>query len=1504
MSTVSGSPRALRARLARAALVLAAVTSIVVGYWAEPAHAIGAFSINDVSADENDGGATTTFTFTVTLSTPSVGTTTVNYVVDDGGGTYPATAPGDYVDESGTVSLSTGETQDTIDIVVNNDAFAEPNESFRVVLSSPGPVGTTISDGTGVGTIVNDDGTIPQLSVADATVAEGNTGTTNATFDVSLSPASGQTVTVNYATVNGAGNTGATQPADYTTSTGTLTFAAGVTTQPIVVPVVGDTRDEADETYVVVLSNSNNAALNDATATGTITDDDDEPAISVADVSRLEGDTGTSALTFTISMTNPSGSTLDVAYSTQDDTAVSTGTADYAAASSTVRFTPGQVSRTVDVTINGDNVLEPNETFKLNLTGVSQVDGPAGHDATISDAQAIGTITNDDTPVFAVNDAPVANEGASAQFTVSLSRPAASSVSVDFAALEGTASEPEDFAATSGTLTFSPGAPLSQSVPVPLANDTLDENDETFTLVLTNQSAGTTIADASGTGTIVDTDDPPTVSVSAPPAVTEGNVTVDVPVTLSTASAKPVTVKLSTKAADSTAAAGTDYTTVTDQVVTIPAGQLTANGQVQVHDDNVPENAETIRVALSAPTNATIGTGTADITIAANNDGGAPDLTIDDITANEGDTIDGTENFGFTLTLSDEATGNVTVQVFTQDVTATAGSDYTGITTPVTVTFVAGELTKPVNVTVSGDDLAEPNETFRVRLANATGAVIADNTGIGTITNDDGTAPSIAIGDAVADPEGAGGTSTLNFTVTVTGTSTQSIVVGYQTADGTAEAGKDYQAKSGTLTIPAFSSTGTISVTILGDTLFENADETFTVVLSDARNATISDGTATGTISDDENQPVITFESPPPSGVEGDVGSTSELDFVVKLSNPSVQEVTVDFATADFTAVDGFDYSATDGTLVFEPGDTQHTITVTIVGDGTDEADEEFDVDLSLPSNATLGDFGSTGTIEDDDDPPVATINDAQLAEADAGTTDMTFTVSLSEASGLTVTVDFATVDGTAVDPDDYTDTLDTVTFDPGETTKTITIDVVDDDLDEPNETFDVELSDPTNATLGASSTGTGTILDDDVVPTLAINDVTVTEGNSGTTEMTFTVTISDDYPVDVTADWATSEGTATDPEDFTTSSGTVTFASGTTTSQTITVPIVGDTLDEPAQTLTVTMSSPENATLADATGTGTISDDDATPTVSIADPSAAFEGANGTTTQRTFAVTLGAPSERTLEVDWATANGTATAVSDYDAGSGTVTFAPGDTSESVSVTAKGDFVVESNETFVVNLSSPDPSDMPIGDAQGVATIVNDDKSTTMSIALAPSSVKYGQFVAISGRLTEAGTNTGLGNRQVQLLRRPTGTTTWTIIATATSESDGTVSLGNAPSRNSQYAWRFLGAGNHAPDSSPVASAGVKPLVSAAFNDPTLSLGQTAHLRGVVTPSHAGQRVYLQRFFNGAWHTVTSQLLNSTSRYDFAIRPSTRGTFTYRVFKRPDGDHLGNGSSSRKLIIS
>ncbi len=321
---------------------------------------------------------------------------------------------------------------------------------------------------------------------------------------------------------------------------------------------------------------------------------------------------------------------------------------------------------------------------------------------------------------------------------------------------------------------------------------------------------------------------------------------------------------------------------------------------------------------------------------------------------------------------------------------------------------------------------------------------------------------------------------------------------------------------------------------------------------------------------------------------EGNAGTTNAV-FSVHLATNHSEMVSIDFTTVDGSATAGSDYLATSGTLVFNPGETNKPITVPVLGDILDEADETFFVRLSNPTNISLVNTQAVGTILNDDTVPLS-IAGVTVIEGNTGTTNAVFTLHLDRPHVLPVSVAFGTADGSAVASADYIATNGTVTFAPGETNKSITVLVNGDLVDETHEAFFVNLSNPLHAVL-TSVQATGTILDDDTVP-LSITGTAVFEGNAGTTNAIFTFYLTRPHVLPVSVDFATADGSAVAGSDYIATSGTVIFAPGET-NKNITVLVIGDLLHERDETFVVNLSAQVHATLAATRASGTILNND-----------------------------------------------------------------------------------------------------------------------------------------------------------------------------------------------------------------------------------------------------------------------------------------------------------------------
>ncbi len=1362
---------------------------------------------SDVSIQETGGEMT--LTFNVTLSKAANHDVTVAFTTQDGTALSSGTQK-DFDLNAGTLTFAPGQTTLPVSIVVHGDSIGELDESFLLKFSSP--TGALLAQDSVKGTILNDEAT---LSISDVQVLEGNVGgVTEAVFTVTLSnrPATGD-VTVDFATTNGTATVAGT---DYDAKSGSLTFAAGgALTQTVKVSIKGDTTLEQNEAFSVVLSGeSSNVTLAKSTGIGTILNDDG-PAFTISDVTVTEGDFGTSNAVFLVRLLNSPTQIVTVDVTTEAGTA---STSDFTPflVTKTLTFAVGQTQQVVTVPIVGDLIQEGSENFFVKL---SNAKGPAptgGADApivTIAKDTGIGTILDNGDPSVTVRVGDVTQaEGNNGEtiytFPISVNPQSSGTltetVTVDFATADGTAissGDNKDFAAKTGALVFTPGGDLIQTVSISVNADARLENNEQFFLnIVSAVNAG--IADGQGVATITN-DDSVRISIGDA-SITEGNSAtsnMSFTVTLEGTSDVPVTVRADTfdgTALASATGALNDFTKLTNQVITFAPGESSKTVSVAIVGDTVQEAATTesftVKLSAETPSGVTlqknIGTGT--IT-----DNDPRTLSVSNVFLLEGNA--GTVEASFTVTLSATSAQDVTFSYATADITATAGQDYVALQSTGTIT--AGQTTTIVKVLVNGDTASEVNERFLLNLVSSPNATISSTNGSGTATIVDNEADGARLQlvpvngtDFSVDETGFA-----EFVVERTGDASRAVSVQYETVDGTAQSEgtfTDFVAKTGTISIAAnaLRSTDTIRIKITDDKNFED-DENFSIRLFNPVNAAVlddlgnvgADGVTDVTIlADGDVAPKLSIVDLPID--EGAAGATKDVVFKVQLvdvngnlASNEKQVVTVNAKTQDASdaatranSLSGLptraqDYVPTDSggkVITFAQGEAEKDFTVRVNGDARDELDEEFfKVVLSAASGAEVLRGEATGTIVDDDAAPTLTFSGPSTAptEGDGGLTTVSYTVKLSEISERPVSVLVTTNDILAVSTGDHADfeslTNFVASYEPGTQSKSFefSVKVKGDTVNEADETFGVTLSGAVNAKIPAGTLSTTTtIKNDDPSPVILVGDASVVEGNSGTSELVFTVSLTGASEQTVEVKYSTPAGTATATgllPDFIAKSGTLTFEPGELQKE-VRVSVIGDTYKEKSETLTLqlTTGSAVNGTILDSAsfGTGTIlADGDSTVAIGIRD-AFAVEGNFGVS-QMSFTVELsdsiasattftGVATSGTAVKGRLSADGLTVIGGDFaTSGDGSVTIAANTTSATFTVSLGGDSAFESTESFLVslrNVVNAGGENVSIVGGAARGTIFNDDLRQVNNQTI--------QFIDVDGDLATVHLSKGL----------------------------------------------------------------------------------------------------------------------------------------------------------------
>lgn len=650
------------------------------------------------------------------------------------------------------------------------------------------------------------------------------------------------------------------------------------------------------------------------------------PALSINDVATNEGNSGTTTFSFTVSLSTPAptdGVTFDI--STQDNTAMA-ASGDYLSRSLTNQTIPsGQQTYTFDVTVNGDTLVESNETFLVNVTNVVN--------ATVADAQGQGTLQNDDTANLVISEVYGGGGNSGAQFTN------------DFVEIFNRGTTAINFAATPYSVQYAGATASFGSSKVDLNSGTMAPG-QYFLVQLSGGANGAPLPTPDATGSIA-------------MAATAGKTALVAGTTALTGSGCPLATNVSDFIGYGTTADCFQGSGRAPAPGNASADLRKAGGCTDTND-----NAADFLVSAPFPRN----------TSSPSNNciaGAPPNLTINDVTVTEGNS--GTTTATFTVTLSPTAPStDITFDIATQNNTATtANSDY--VSKALTNQLIpAGQQTYTFNVNINGDTAVENDETFFVNVTSVSGVTVTDGQGVGTIQNDD--VPSLSIND-VSQNEGNGGATTFSFTVSLSAAApTGGVSFDIATQDNTATvADNDYVARALTSqTIPAGSSTYNFDVTINGDTTIES-DETFFVNVTNVSGATVADGQGHGTIQNDDSPTVSVNDV---SANETDSGATT-FTFTVTSSLPAPPSgITFDIATADGAAQDDNpptednDYVAESLTgQTIAAGNTTYTFDVTVNGDRLVESNETFFVNLTNVANATVADGQGQGTIQNDDTP-------------------------------------------------------------------------------------------------------------------------------------------------------------------------------------------------------------------------------------------------------------------------------------------------------------------------------------------------------------------------------------------------------------------------------------------------------------------------------------------------------------------------------------------------------
>jgi Calx-beta domain len=968
----------------------------------------------------------------------------------------------------------------------------------------------------------------------------------------------GSSVGTASATVN-LTNANATAPGDYNNVAIPVNFANGDTAAKIItVPIVDDTLVEGSETVNLSLANPTGSSRvtlgTQSTATLTIADNDIPGSLQFSTPTFSVNEDGTTSAAVTVTRTGGSAGAVSATVNLANGTALAPD--DYNNAAIPVNFADGDTtSKTVTVPIVNDTLVEGNETVNLSLVN------PTGNATIGSQSTASLNIADNDStlqfsaPTFSVNEDGTTS--AAVTVTRTGSTTGAASATVNLA--NGTALAPGDYNNAAIPVNFATGE-TTKTVNIPIVNDTVVESTETVNLTLGSPTNATIGGQSTATLNIADNDS--TLQFSAPTfSVNEDGTpvaAVTVTRTGSTTGAASATVNL----ANGTAVAPDDYNNAAIPV-NFATGETTKTvNNIPIVNDTLVEGSETVNLTLGSPTGATIGTQNAATLNITDNDStlqfSAPTFSVNE---------DGTPVAAVTVTRTGSTTGTASATVNIANGTAVAPGDYNNAAIP--VNFATGETTKTVNIPIVNDTLVEGSETVNLTLVNPTNATIGtQNAAALNITDNDSTlqfsAPTFSVNED--------GTTSAAVTVTRTGSTTGTASATVNLANGTALAPGDYNNAAIPVNFATGETTKTVNIPIVDDTLVEGS-ETVNLTLVNPTNATIGTQNAAA-LNIADNDSTLQFSAPTFSVNED--GTTSAAVTVTRTGSAGAVSATVNLANGTALAPDDYNNAAIP--VNFADGDTtSKTVTVPIVNDTLVEGNETVNLSLVNPTgNATIGSQSTAGLNIADNDSTLQ-FSAPTFSVNEDGTTSAAVTVTRTGSTTGTASATVNLANGTAVAPGDYNNAAIPVNFATGETTRTVTVPIVNDTLVEGSETVSLTLGSPTNATIGTQNAATLNITDNDVAaskPVVSVNsllDPIAGEPFNPEGEGLFEFTRTGDLSQPLTIRY-TVTGTATPGLDYDSSTltGTVTIDAGESASEPVIVNSFFDFQNEPTESVIV----------------------------------------------------------------------------------------------------------------------------------------------------------------------------------------------------------------------------------------------------------------------------------------------------------------------------------------------
>ena len=1176
----------------------------------------------------------------------------------------------------------------------------------------------------------------PKVAVSfDASDYQATEGGSAATVTVRLSARPQRQVVIPIVAAGGGGATSG----DYKLSASSVTFSATQTSRTFTVTAEDDSVDDDGEWVDLSFG-----TLPDGVTAGSVStervdliDDDASPTVTLALSPDSIGENG-GVSTVTVSLSHASSAATTVTVSATPVSPAVSG--DFTQSGATLTIAAGSTSSTGSVTITANNNDLDAEDREVTVSATaSNTQGVAGDPASLT-----LTIEDDDDPptVSLSSSTEAVGEGAgSVSLTVSLSAASGKEVTVDYATADGTASSGSDYTAASGTLTFSAGD-TSKALTVSITDDSVDEDNETFTVSLSSPSNAALGSTMSSTVTIEDDD------------AASARVDLSISPTSLREDAGATTMRV-TGTLD--AAARTDSTGVSvsvgGQAATLTIAAEQTSGYVDVSftpaNNTLDEPDRSVSVTGSAA-----GLTVTDTSFTVEDDDDPPTVSLSSSTEAVGE---GAGSVSLTVSLSAASGKEVTVDYATADGAAASGSDYTAASG--TLTFSAGDTSKTLTVSITDDSVDEPNETFTVSLSSPSNTALGSTASSTVTIEDDDASPTVTLALSPDSIGENGGVSTVTASLSHASSAATAVTVS-ATPVSPAVPG-DFTLSGTTLTIAAgsMSSTGTVTLTAVNNAV-HGPDKSVTVSATASNTQGVAGDPAdvTLTIEEDDSSVSVSFSAATYEASEGG----SAADVTVSLSAAPGREVVIPIAAAaqggaTTQGETDADYSGIPANVTFGKTDTSKTFTVTAADDDIDDDGESVALSFgALPEGVAAGSRATASVTLTDDDVRGVTVSVADLSLYEGGSD--TYTVVLTSEPTADVTVDLAVAAGVA--EVDVSATPGQLTFkaEDWEKAQTVTVEArADSDAGsgQARVTHEVDGGDYGSNSVTAADV-TVRVNDDDVTVSFSAATYEATEGGSAA-DVTVSLNAAPGRKVvvpiqSVAQGGATAQGEA--GADYSGVPASVTFAAADT-AKSFAVTAADDDIDENGESVGLSFGTlPKGVSASGQTASTVNLKDPAKPASTAVALSVNRESVNESAGAATVTVTGaldGAALTQDAVVSLSVSAGAGTEVADYAASSSPLTITAGQTSgeATITLTPTDDKIVEGDETVVVG------GTVTVGGAATSLTLtpanvtITDDDVAAWSVTVSPASI--GEAGASATLTVSTGGVTYEGNETVGL---------------------------------------------------------------------------------------------------------------------------------------------------------